>query len=114
MFIPREWSFDWLNAHCMARFGVVPQPRTLPDLWGFDEDRLPSVTSKIIFTNGLNDGWSAGGITGNLSDTLLAFNAPLGAHHSDLSHLWPSAADTPDVVLVRELVAQTLERWLAA
>ena len=56
--------------------------------------------------------WSAGGITANLSDTLLAFNAPSGAHHSDLSHLWPSAADTPDITAMRADVAATLERWL--
>jgi hypothetical protein len=114
MFIPREWTMEWLTAHCMARFGVTPQPRTLADLWGFDEDRLPSLTSRIVFTNGLNDGWSAGGILGNLSDSILAFNIPDGAHHSDLSHLWPSRADTPDVTMTRELVAQTLEKWLAA
>ena len=56
MFLPRAWSLDWLTAHCGARFGVVPQPRLLADEWGFDEDRLASVTSRIIFTNGLNDG----------------------------------------------------------
>lgn len=38
---------------------------------------------------------------------------PNGAHHSDVNHLWPSSDDTPDVREVRELVAQTLERWLA-
>jgi hypothetical protein len=113
MFLPRAWSLEWLNAHCAARFGVVPQPRTLADLWGFDADRLPHITSRIIFTNGLNDGWSEGGITYNLSDTLLAYNMPNGAHHSDLSHMWPSAADTEDVTLTRELVAQRLEAWLA-
>jgi hypothetical protein len=66
MFLPREWTIEWMNAHCQDRFGVTPQPRTLADLWGFDEDRLPSITSRIIFTNGLQDGWSAGGIQGNL------------------------------------------------
>ena len=113
MFLPREWTLDWLNAHCAARFGVVPRPNELADLWGFDTATLPKVASRIIFTNGLNDGWSAGGILTNLSDTLLAFNIADGAHHSDLSHDWPSSADTPDVTQTRELVAQTIERWLA-
>lgn len=112
MFLPRAWTLEWLYTHCAARFGVTPRPTELADLWGFDAQTLPSVTSRIIFTNGLNDGWSAGGITTNLSDTLLAFNIADGAHHSDLSHLWPSAADTPDVVAARELVAQTIEAWL--
>jgi pimeloyl-ACP methyl ester carboxylesterase len=51
MFYPRAWSLGWLTEHCKVRFNVAPQPRTLPDLWGFDEDTLPRVTSRIIFTN---------------------------------------------------------------
>lgn len=112
MFLPREWSYDWLNQHCMDRFGVVPQPRALADLWGFDEDVLPSITSHIIFTSGLNDGWSAGGIVRNLSNTILAFNMPNGAHHSDLSHLWPSSSDTQDVYTTRNIVADLIAQWL--
>ena len=101
MFLPRVWSLEWLTAHCQLRFGVTPQPRALPELWGFDEESLPNITSRIVFTNGLQDGWSAGGIQRNLSDTLLAYNAPYGAHHSDLNHLWPSDLDSPDIIEVR-------------
>ena len=82
MFPPRTWSLDWLTKHCQARFGVTPQPHQLVQDWGFDE--LPSKTSHILFTNGLNDGWSVSGIQQNLSDTLVAMNFPNGAHHSDL------------------------------
>ena len=112
MFLPRTWSLEWLNQHCASRFGVVPQPRTLAELWGFDAETLPRVTSRIVFTNGLNDGWSVGGILTNLSDSILAFSAPNGAHHSDLSHQWPSPQDTPDVVAMRASVAEVLEGWL--
>ena len=64
MFHPRNWTWTWLNEHCAARFGVRPQPRALADLWGFDSRNLVKRTgaSRIIFTNGLNDGWSVGGI----------------------------------------------------
>lgn len=113
MFPPRAWSMAWLNQHCGVRFGVQPQPRALADAWGFDAATLPRVASRIVFTNGLNDGWSAGGIVTNLSSTLLAFNAPNGAHHSDLSHSWPSDADTPDVVAVRAAAADVIAGWLA-
>jgi len=114
MFLPRAWSLEWLAAHCASRFaGVVPEPRAYARAWGFDADRLPLVASRIVFTTGLNDGWSAGGITADLSPTLLAFNIADGAHHSDLSHLWPSDADTPDVTAARAAVDATLERWLA-
>ena len=113
MFLPRAFSYEWQAAHCQSRFNMTPQPRVLPELWGTDEAALPRVTSHVVFTNGLNDGWSVGGVLRNLSDTLLSFSMPNGAHHSDLNYAWPSKNDTPDVLMTRELVAQTLERWLA-
>ena len=112
MFLARAFTLDWLTSHCKARFNVEPQPRQLADLWGFDEERLRLVTDHIVFTNGLNDGWSAGGILSNLSDTLLAFNAATGAHHSDLSHSWPSDSDTADVLLMRQQVASVITGWI--
>lgn len=92
MFPPRESSLGWLRAHCASRFGVAPQPRRLADLWGFDD--MQHLTSRIIFTNGMNDGWSTGSITTNLSKSLIAINMPNGAHHSDLSHD-PPGDETP-------------------
>ena len=111
---PNDLIAEWLNAHCAARFNVTPRPTALSDLWGLSEARLPLVTSHIIFTNGLNDGFSAGGVLSNLSDTLLSFSMPNGAHHSDLSRSWPSPSDTPDVKLVRQLTAAILAVWLEA
>ena len=75
------WSLDWLTKHCQRRFGVTPQPRLLADKWGVSAAALAkSGASKIVFTNGLNDGWSAGGITEDLSPTL----AELGARAEEL------------------------------
>ena len=114
MFYPRAWAESWLQAHCGSRFGVKPQPHTLADEWGLYVADLPRVTSHVVFTNGLNDGWSVGGVTSNLSDTLIAFNMKTGAHHSDLNYKWPSPeTDTAEVLMVRELVARTFEGWLA-
>ena len=115
MFFPRAWTPEWLAAHCKARFNVAPQPRALADLWGFDADTLPRVASRIVFTNGLNDGWSVAGFPGSLSPDLVVINMPNGAHHSDLSHNWPSdLVDTPDVTAAREAIAAQLQAWIAS
>jgi len=111
MFPPRQWTFDWLDQHCRDRFGITPQPRYLADLWGFDH--LVEVgATRIIFTNGLNDGWSAGGFPADLSPELRVFSMPNGAHHSDLSHSMPSSSDTPDVVATRAAIADLIQLWL--
>ena len=110
MFPARVWSDEWLAQHCKQRFGVAPQPRRLADLWGFDD--MAALTSRIVFTNGLNDGWSVGSVLANLSDSLVAINMPNGAHHSDLSHDPPGPRDTPDVTAARAQATALLERWL--
>ena len=110
MFIPRDFSLNWLSQHC-NRFGATPQPRALADLWGLD-DLVGAGLSHVIFTNGLNDGWSVAGIQKNLSSTLIAINFPNGAHHSDLSHNLPSSFDTPDITAGRQQALDLLTLWL--
>jgi hypothetical protein len=110
MFPPRNWSLDWLNRHCQSRFGVTPTPHSLVDQWHFDD--LANTASRILFTNGLNDGWSVGSILTNLSDTVLALNFENGAHHSDLSRKGPSGDDTEDVRRGFDAVEEILGSWL--
>ena len=106
-----------MAAHCEARFGVAPAPTALVDEWGFDAAGLVRQgASRILFTNGLNDGWSAGGFLEdvNAKADILTLNMVNGAHHSDLSHNPPGPQDTPDVVAARGKATAILTRWLAA
>lgn len=109
MFPLRNWSLDWLNRHCQSRFGVSPEPHSLVDQWHFDDLRN---VSRILFTNGLNDGWSMGSILSNLSDTVLVLNFENGAHHSDLSHKGPSEEDTEDIRRGFDAIQVILGSWL--
>jgi hypothetical protein len=109
MFPLRNWSLDWLNRHCQSRFGVSPEPHSLVDQWHFDDLRN---VSRILFTNGLNDGWSKGSILSNLSDTVLVLNFENGAHHSDLSHKGPSEDDTEDIRRGFDAIQVILGSWL--
>jgi hypothetical protein len=68
--------------------------------------------TRILFTNGLKDGWSVSGVKTNLSDSLIALNFPNGAHHSDLSHLGPNTDDTDDIKEGYKKIKQILSEWL--
>lgn len=112
MFPVREWSLEWLNQHCASRFpGVKPRPYALVKEWRFDDLASQNAT-RILFTNGLNDGWSVGGITSNLSESLIAINFENGAHHSDLSGKGPSEDDTDDIRAGYASIQQIFANWL--
>lgn len=111
MFPRRDWSVMWLTNHCQSRFGITPRPFELVQKWKFD-DLVGQNISRVLFTNGLNDGWSVGGIQTNLSDSIIVLNFPNGAHHSDLSHVGPSDADTDDIRAGLKTIATILGNWL--
>jgi hypothetical protein len=112
-FLPRRnWTMEWLESHCQRRFGVQPTPYELVHDWQFD-DLVAAGASRILFTNGLVDGWSVAGIQSNLSDTLVAINFEHGAHHSDLSYYKGMHDDaTEDIKLGRGRVRSILSEWL--
>lgn len=112
MFIPREWSLDWLTQHCQSRYGVTPEPYGLVDKWHFD-DLVAGGASRILFTNGDNDGWSVLSYLKSLSNSVVAINFPNGAHHSDLSHVGPSDKDTEDIQHGFAQITNLLRFWLA-
>ena len=111
MFPPRAWSLDWMKQHCQARFHVEPQPYKLVKEWGFD-DLIKVNATRILFTNGLKDGWSVGGIQQNSSESIIALNFENGAHHSDLSGQGPSDADTDDIKVGFASITSILGVWL--
>ncbi len=69
-----------------------------------------TASSNIVFSNGLLDPWSTGGVTKSLSDSLVAIIIPEGAHHIDLRGQDPN--DPPSVVKARELEKQFIQKWL--
>ena len=113
MFPRRDWKMSWMIDHCMSRFGVVPRPYDMVQKWRFNgTDLVENNVTRIIFTNGLKDGWSVGGIKANLSDSLIALNFPNGAHHSDLSGRGPSDEDTEDIKEGFRTITRILGSWL--
>ena len=110
MFPPRKWTLEWLTDHCQRRFDYTPHLQDMVKEFGFDDFTQDSY---IIFTNGYNDGWYALSVTENVTDTVLAFNFPNGAHHSDLTHFVTPDENTPDIVEGHKQVTALIKTWLA-
>ena len=129
MFLPRTFSYDWHKQHCLERFpGIEIDPFRMNNEWKFD-NLLYKNTSRIVFANGLRDGWSTSSITNissdgdsngsnstlpyNLNTQIHVMNFPNGAHHSELkAGLYPNPSDTPDILHGYEEATHVLSTWL--
>jgi hypothetical protein len=113
MFLPRPWTWSWITEHCESRFGVTPVPRGLENKYHFsDQELLEKGVTRLLSTNGLNDGWSVASITDSLSDNIRVINFPNGAHHSDLLWVGPSSHDTHDVTQGLADIKALIGKWL--
>eukprot|EP01083_Nonionella_stella_P216167 777378_1 len=111
------WNMAWLDEHCMNRFKIKATTR---DQWmtkqfGLDpmyfDTKLKDMTSHIIFSNGMQDGWHCGGVVQNMSDTLIAITIESGAHGSDMRP--ESDQDTDDMKQARAMERRILKQWLS-
>lgn len=61
-------------------------------------------------SNGALDPWSAGGVTHNITDSLLSIMIPEGAHHLDLR--FSNDLDPPSVRAARALELSLFREWI--
>lgn len=73
MFEVAPWSPEKYAAKCMKKWKVTPRPLMAPLIYG---GRNITSSSNIIFSNGLLDPWSTGGVTKTLSDSIVAIIIP--------------------------------------
>jgi GNAT superfamily N-acetyltransferase len=111
MFPYRKWSIEWLTHHCLERFNVTPKPFELVNEWKFNNLAKQGAT-RILFTNGLNDLWSAGSYLKSSSESIRVVNMPNGAHHSELYHTNDEDVDTDDVKRAHDEITDILSQWL--
>ncbi|XP_058162044.1 lysosomal Pro-X carboxypeptidase isoform X1 [Dasypus novemcinctus] len=107
MFEPHSWNLQELSNECFQQWGVRPRPSWITTLYG---GKNISSHKNIIFSNGELDPWSGGGVTEDISDTLIAIKIPEGAHHLDLRANNP--LDPQSVLLARSLEVKHMKQWI--
>ncbi|WCJ41657.1 Serine carboxypeptidase S28 family protein [Euphorbia peplus] len=98
---------------CQQVFGVTPRPYWAPIQFGGHniKSALGNFASNIIFSNGLRDPWSAGGILEDISDSIVSIHTDEGAHCLDV--LNPSPNDPVWLVEQRGKEIKIIAAWLA-
>lgn len=107
MFERAPWDEASYAAGCFARWKVHPQFNLTR--WEFGGRNLQG-SSNIVFSNGLLDPWTAGGVVRSISDTVVAVTIPEGAHHLDLRAA--NEADPASVRNARGLHREHITKWI--
>ena len=109
MFEPSPWDLALYTKQCQDTWGeaAVPQPDLANSLYG--GRNLDSATN-IVFSNGLLDPWSSGGILKSQVGGVVAIIIPEGAHHLDLRGSNP--ADPVSVIQARKQERAFINKWI--
>jgi len=109
MFPPRSWGQREVDAYCENRWGIKPRVGWIGTTFGQSTADWKQYTN-IIWSNGVVDPFSRGGILKNLSATATAIVIEGAAHHYDL--FGSNAHDSVSVVHARDQETQIIQEWL--
>lgn len=113
MFQEAPFIMERFIRNCEDLFGVSPRPNRITTEFGGHNIKsvLKNFASNIIFSNGLQDPYSAGGVLKNISDTVLAIYTEKGSHCLDLHT--PTARDPNWLSSMRETEIKVIQGWLS-
>jgi len=107
MFEPADWDYPQFVEDCQNNYNITPRPHQIEVLFGGTNIQQ---YSNIIFSNGVLDPWSGGGLLKSVSSSIIAILIDQGAHHLDLRSSNP--ADPPSVIAARETEKSYISKWI--
>ncbi|MBA0683968.1 hypothetical protein Goari_025586, partial [Gossypium aridum] len=86
MFQPEPFNLNNFVQECKSLYGVPPRPHWVTSYYGGHNIKLAlhRFGSNIIFSNGLRDPYSRGGVLENISESILAVHTVNGSHCLDI------------------------------
>jgi len=107
MFEKAPWNETEVIEICQAKWKVKPRVKMADIMYGARELHG---ASNIIFSNGLLDPWSSGGILRSVSKSVIALLIPEGAHHLDLRGA--NEKDPQSVREARQIERKFIKKWI--
>ncbi|XVF46809.1 hypothetical protein PTKIN_Ptkin03bG0058200 [Pterospermum kingtungense] len=113
MFPSSPFNLNSFIRKCKSLFGVQPQPHWVTTYYGGHDLKLilHRFASNIIFSNGLRDPYSSGGVLENISDSVVAVFTANGSHCLDI--LPEKKSDPQWLVKQRKTETQIIKGWLS-
>lgn len=112
MFQAAPFDVKKFSKGCSDNYGVSPRPHWITTYYGGHDIKLilRRFASNIIFSNGLRDPYSSGGVLENLSRSLVAVSTVNGSHCLDI--LLARKDDPSWLVAQRKVEVRIIEGWL--
>ncbi|KAK7261275.1 hypothetical protein RIF29_27584 [Crotalaria pallida] len=112
MFQPDPFSLELFAKECKKQYGVSPRPHWVTTYYGGHDIKLTlqRFGSNVIFSNGLKDPYSIGGVLDNISDSLIAIHTTNGSHCLDILHA--NQNDPEWLVQQRKKEIEIIKRWI--
>ncbi|XP_019176057.1 PREDICTED: lysosomal Pro-X carboxypeptidase-like [Ipomoea nil] len=112
MFYPAPFDLQRYSQGCINLFHVPPRPHWITTYYGGHDIKLAlsKFGSNIIFSNGLRDPYSSGGVLENISDTILAIYTRNGSHCLDLQG--ERETDPDWLTEQRKTEVEIIQRWI--
>ncbi|KAF8403131.1 hypothetical protein HHK36_011228 [Tetracentron sinense] len=97
---------------CMSLFGIPERPHWLVTEFGGQDIKLilKRFGSNIIFSNGLRDPYSVGGVLEDISDSIVAIKTTQGSHCLDMYSLSPNDPDW--LASQKKKILHIIEGWM--
>ncbi|XP_059429038.1 uncharacterized protein LOC132162837 [Corylus avellana] len=114
MFPPLPFNLTDFNNYCKKLYGVEPRPHWVTTYYGGQDIKLilRRFASNIIFSNGLKDPYSSGGVLEDISHSLLAVTTAEGSHCLDII-VANSSSDPHWLVKQRNKEIKIIRKWIA-
>ncbi|KAI3847809.1 hypothetical protein MKW92_038701 [Papaver armeniacum] len=112
MFQASPFDLKNFSMSCQSRYYVKPRPHWILNEFGGKDIKsvLQVFASNIIYSNGLKDPYSSGGVLENISDSVVAITTDKGSHCLDLLHKSPD--DPKWLAEQREAEIEIIKRWI--
>ncbi|KAG7551575.1 Alpha/Beta hydrolase fold [Arabidopsis thaliana x Arabidopsis arenosa] len=113
MFQPKPFNMSSFTKNCESYYGVSPRPHWVTAYFGSQDVKLifRRFGNNIIFSNGLLDPYSVGGVLEDISDTVVAITTRDGSHCRDI--VLKSKEDPEWLVEQREKEVKIIDSWIS-
>ncbi|KAH6774724.1 hypothetical protein C2S51_013128 [Perilla frutescens var. frutescens] len=113
MFEASAFNLHQFIKNCEKSYGVSPRPHWITTYYGGHDIKLvlKRFGSNIIFSNGLKDPYSSGGVLEDINESVVAVTTLNGSHCVDIA---PALETDPEwLIAQRNIELINIEAWLA-